>query len=98
MAAPVSVAAAPPVSLSTTYIKPASRSTPHSASLFGGLGRGRECVNPAKRRPPKQPRSCPSCLSREIKEAAPQPLYFFAHDSLTIGSNPWSSRGRLDRP
>ena len=47
MAAPVSVAAAQPVSRSTTCTRRASPSTPHSASLFAEPVPGRGNANPA---------------------------------------------------
>src|ERR1700748_3628675 len=76
MAAPVSVAAALLVSRSTTCTRPASPSTPHSASLFAEPVRGRGNANPARGKPPTQPRNPPCILRTEIERLRVQPLCF----------------------
>src|ERR1700723_1219187 len=76
MAAPVSVAAALPVSRSTTCTRPVSPSTPHSASLFAEPVRGRGNANPAREKPPTQPRNLPCILRTEIERLRVQPLCF----------------------
>src|SRR5580658_5581041 len=76
MAAPVSVAAALPVSRSTTCTRPASPSTPHSASLFAEPVRGRGNANPARGKLPTQPRNLPCILRTEIERLRVQPLCF----------------------
>src|ERR1700677_537650 len=85
MAAPVSVAAALPVSRSTTCTRPASPSTPHSASLFGEPVHGRGNANPARGKPPTQPRNLPCILRTEIERLRVQPLCFLR--SRIVGSD-----------
>src|ERR1700733_14263737 len=76
MAAPVSVAAALPVSRCTTCTRPASPSTPHSASLFAEPVGGRGNANPARGKPPTQPRNLPCILRTVIERLRVQPLCF----------------------
>ena len=73
MAAPVSVAAAQPVSRSTTCTRPASPSTPHSASLFAEPVRGRGKATPARGKPPTQRRNLPCIPRTEIERLRVQP-------------------------
>src|ERR1700733_14989868 len=77
MAAPVSVAAALPVSRSMTCTRPASPLTPHSASLFAEPDRGRGNANPEREKPPTQPRNLPCTLRTEIEGLRVQPLFAF---------------------
>src|SRR5271163_4089314 len=83
MAAPVSVAAALPVSRSTTCTRPTSPSTPHSASLFAEPVRGRGNANPARGKPPTQPRNLPCILRTEIVSVLERSLHFGPGTSVT---------------